>query len=98
MYLGTNRFGGIVNGTSNQRRYERKYLNYQWIEMSVLDRHLYELLASAVLTNHQYYDDIPVEAAVLRAKHSWATTPSAPETLEVLDDTRGILPVPLKNR
>ena len=94
MYLGTNRFGGIVNGTSDQRRYERKYLNYQWIEMSLLDRHLYELLAGTVLTSHQYWDDIPVEAAVLQSKHYWATTPSTPESPTILEDAEGVPSVP----
>jgi hypothetical protein len=74
---GSNRFGGYVNGVTNQYRAERKYLNYEWIEMSVLDRRLYELLGNAVLTSHQYYDDIPVEAAVLYAKHYWAMAPKA---------------------
>jgi protein-S-isoprenylcysteine O-methyltransferase Ste14 len=91
MYLGTNRFSGMVNGTSNERRYERKYLNYQWIELSALDRRLYDLLGSAVLTSHEYWEDIPVEAAVLQAKHHWATTPATPE---ILEDAKRVPPVP----
>jgi protein-S-isoprenylcysteine O-methyltransferase len=94
MHLGTNRFSGSINGTSSQDRYERKYLNYGWIEMSVLDREFYKLLAGAVLTSHQYYDDVSVQAAVLSVKHYWATTSSAPETQVVLDDTKGIPPMP----
>ncbi len=97
MHLGTNRFSGIINGTSNERRYERKYLNYGWIEMSVLDRDFYRLLASAVLTSHQYLEDIPVEAAVLNAKHYWATRSSGPEIQEVLEDARGLPPLQQKS-
>lgn len=96
MYLGPNRFGGQVNGTSNQRRYERKYLNYEWIEMSVLDWEFYKQLASAVLTS-QYYNDMnafPVEAAVLSAKHYWATKSSTEKTQEILEDATGIPPMP----
>ena len=94
MYLGTNRIAGKVNGTSNAERHERQFLEFEWIEMSVLDRDFYHLVADTVLTSHEYYDNIAVEAAVLSAKHYWATMPSAPETQEVLDDTRGIPPVP----
>ncbi len=87
--LGSNRFSGYVNGTISQYRPERKYLNYQWIEMSVLDRRLYEVLGKAVLDSHQYLEDLPVEAAVLYAKHHWATR--APEP-EVVDTAKGAPP------
>ena len=92
LYLGTNRFAGQLNGTSNERRYQRKYLNYPWIEMSVLDREFYRMTAGAVLTSDQYFDDIPVEAAVLAAKHYWATARSAPP--EIAEDASGLPPVP----
>ena len=91
-YLGPNRFAGQMNGTSNERRYERKFLNFEWIEMSVLDRQLYDMAASAVLSSHEYWDNIPVEAAVLEAKHYWATNPVA--LPEIADDATGIPPVP----
>jgi len=87
MYLGPQRHSGIVNGTSNERRYERKYLNYGWIEMAALDRAFYREVAQSVLTSHQYYDDLPVEAAVLKAKHYWA---SAPPEQEVVDDVANV--------
>jgi len=86
---GSNRFGGYVNGVTNQYRAERKYLNYGWIEMSVLDRRLYKLTSEAVLASHEYYDNIPVEAAVLYAKHYWATAPPGAET-EVVDPAKEI--------
>ncbi len=92
MYLGTNRFAGQVNGTSNQRRYERKYLDFEWIEMSVLDKEFYNMTASAVLTSHEYYDNIAVEAAVLSAKNYWATVKSAPT--EIIEDASGLPPMP----
>jgi hypothetical protein len=62
--------------------------------MSVLDRPFYQLAAGAVLTSHQYLDDVPVEAAVLAAKHYWALRASAPEPPEVLEDTKDVPPVP----
>jgi protein-S-isoprenylcysteine O-methyltransferase len=89
--LGSNRFSGYVNGVVNQYRAERKYLNYGWIEMSVLDRRLYEVLANAVLVGHEYYDNIPVQAAVLYAKHYWATAPPGAQT-EVVDNAKGAPP------
>jgi len=85
--MGSNRFSGYVNGVVNKYRAERNYLNYGWIEMSVLDRRLYELLGNAVLTTHEYYDNIPVQAAVLYAKHYWATAPSGAET-QVVDEAK----------
>ena len=45
LYQGTNQFGGQINGVSNTRRYERRYLNYGWIEMSGLDREFYRMNA-----------------------------------------------------
>jgi protein-S-isoprenylcysteine O-methyltransferase Ste14 len=92
MYLGTNRFAGKVNGTSNAERHDRQFLEFEWIEMSVLDREFYKMVASAVQTSHEYYDNIAVEAAVLSAKHYWATTTNAP--LEIVEDTKGIPPLP----
>ena len=86
---GSNRFAGYVNGVTNRYRPERQYLNYGWIEMSVLDRRLYELTGNAVLASHEYYDNIPVEASVLYAKHYWATAPPGAET-EVVDPVKGI--------
>jgi protein-S-isoprenylcysteine O-methyltransferase Ste14 len=56
--------------------------------MSVLDRRLYEVLANAVLVNHEYLENVPVEAAVLYAKHYWATAPPGAGT-EVADDAKG---------
>ncbi len=94
MNIGTNRFSGLVNGTTTTDRPERKYLNYEWIELSVLDHRLYTLLGNAVLASHQYFDDVPVEAAMLYAKHLWATAPSALEAAKVVEDTRGVPPVP----
>jgi hypothetical protein len=88
MYLGTNRFAGKVNGTSNAERHDRQFLEFEWIEMSVLDREFYKMVASAVQTSHEYYDNIAVEAAVLSAKHYWATTTNAP--LEIVEDTKAI--------
>ena len=88
MYLGTNHFSGIINGTSNERRYERDYLNYSWIELSVLDRQFYKMTANAVLASREYRDDIPVEAAVLAAKHFWATNTDAPQ--EIIEDASGL--------
>ena len=92
MYLGTNRIAGKVNGTSNAERHERQFLNFEWIEMSVLDREFYHLVADTVLTSHEYYDNITVEAAVLSAKHYWATTTNAPP--EIFEDATGFPPVP----
>jgi hypothetical protein len=92
MYLGTNHFSGIINGTSTERRYVRDYLNYGWIEMSVLDKEFYKMTANAVLASHEYYDNFPVEAAVLAAKHFWATTKSAPS--EIIEDASGLPPMP----
>ncbi len=92
LYQGTNRFAGQVNGTSNERRYERKYLDFEWIEMSVLDRELYKIVGTAVLTSHEYFDNVGVEAAVLAAKHYWATNQSVPA--EMVEDATGIPPVP----
>lgn len=94
MNVSTNRFSGLANGISTSERPERKYLNYEWIELSVLDHRLYTLLGNAVIASHQYFDDVPVEAAVLYAKHYWATKPSAQETSELLEDTQGVPPVP----
>jgi hypothetical protein len=85
MYLGTNRIAGKVNGTSNAERHERRFLEFEWIEMSVLDREFYHLVADTVLTSHEYYDNLAVEAAVLSAKHYWATHASLPEPQESLD-------------
>jgi hypothetical protein len=79
---GSNVFGGYVNGVTNQYREARKFLHYPWIEMSVLDKRLYELTANAVLVSHEFYDDIPVEAAVLYAKHYWATHEPEPEVVD----------------
>jgi hypothetical protein len=91
MYLGTNHFSGIINGTSNQRRYVRDYLNYPWIEMSVLDKEFYKMTANAVLASHEYYENLPVEAAVLAAKHFWATNTVAP--VEITEDASGLPPL-----
>ena len=92
MYLGTNRIAGKVNGTSNTERHERQFLEFEWIEMSVLDREFYHLVASTVLTSHEYWNNLAVEAAVLSAKHYWATTTNAPP--EIVEDAKGIRPVP----
>ena len=92
MYLGTNRIAGKVNGTSNAERHERQFLEFEWIEMSVLDREFYHLVADTVLTSHEYWDNLAVEAAVLSAKHYWATTTNAPQ--EIVEDAKGIPPVP----
>lgn len=92
MYHGTNQFSGQVNGISTRSRYERQYLSFEWIEMSVLDRNLYRMTANAVLTSHEYWDNIAVEAAVLSAKHYWATAQSVPP--EIIEDASGLPPVP----
>jgi hypothetical protein len=92
MYLGTNRFAGKVDGTSNQERHDRKFLNFEWIEMSVLDRDFYNQVNSAVLTSHEYYDNLAVEAAVLSTKHYWATTTNSPA--EIIEDASNVPPVP----
>jgi len=94
MYLGTNRFAGRINGTSNQRRHERKFLEFEWIEMSVLDKDFYNMTAGAVLTSHEYFDNLPVEAAVLKAKHFWAAAKSTPPAIE---DASGLPPMPRRN-
>jgi protein-S-isoprenylcysteine O-methyltransferase Ste14 len=88
MYLGTNRIAGKVNGTSNTERHERQFLEFEWIEMSVLDRESYHLMADTVLTSHEYYENLAVEAAVLSAKHYWATHASLPEPQEILDPAK----------
>jgi len=92
MYLGTNRIAGKVNGTSNAERHDRQFLEFEWIEMSVLDREFYHLVADTVLTSHEYWNNLAVEAAVLSAKHYWATTTNAPP--EIVEDAKGIRPVP----
>ncbi len=92
MYLDTNQFAGQVNGTSDARRHERQFLEFEWIEMSVLDKELYKLAAGAVLSSHEYFDNLPVEAAVLEAKHFWATTKSA--SPEIVEDASGLPPMP----
>jgi len=92
MYLGTNRIAGKVNGTSNAERHERQFLEFEWIEMSVLDREFYHLVADTALTSHEYWNNIAVEAAVLSAKHYWATTANPPT--EIIEDAKGIPPVP----
>jgi hypothetical protein len=84
MYLGTNRFSGKVDGTSTRERHERQFLNFEWIEMSVLDHDFYHLVAGSVLTSHEYWNNLAVEAAVLAAKHYWATHSPLPEPKEVL--------------
>jgi protein-S-isoprenylcysteine O-methyltransferase len=91
---GSNQFSGYVNGTSDESRPVRKYLNWEWIEMSVLDRRLYEVLGNAVKVNREYLENIPVEAAVLYAKHYWATAPAAAATETVVDDAKGVPPLP----
>jgi hypothetical protein len=91
MYLGTNRIAGKVNGTSNAERHERQLLNFEWIEMSVLDREFYEMTASAVMASHEFYDNIPVEAAMLAAKHFWATNTVAQP--ELIEDASGFPPL-----
>ena len=94
--LGSNRFGGYVNGVVNQYRAEREYLNYQWIELSVLDRRLYELTGRAVMATHEYYWNDSVEAAMLYAKHYWATAPpsAAAEALAIVDNEKGFSATP----
>ncbi len=84
MCLGPNRFAGKVNGTSNLERHERKNLQFEWIEMSVLDYDFYHMVSSAVLTSHEYCDNIAIESAVLSAKHYWATTTNPPR--EIVED------------
>ena len=91
MYLGTNRFAGKVNGTSNPERHERKFLEFEWIEMSVLDHEFYRMVANAVLTSHEYYDNIAIEAAVLSAKHYWATATNPPP--EIVEDATAFPPL-----
>jgi hypothetical protein len=93
MYLGTNRISGYINGTSdnNSSRHDRQYFEFEWIEMSVLDHDFYHLAAGAVLTSHEYYDNIAVEAAVLSAKHYWATAASPPA--EIVEDASNYPPV-----
>ena len=94
MYLGTNRISGYINGTSetNSSRHERHYFEFEWIEMSVLDRDFYRMQAGNILAIHEYWNNLAVEAAVLSAKHYWATTTNAPP--EIVEDTKGIPPVP----
>ena len=84
MYLGTNRISGYINGTSdnNSSRHERRYFEYEWIELSVLDHEFYHLAANAILTSHEYYDNLAVEAAVLSSKHYWATHAPEPEVVD----------------
>jgi protein-S-isoprenylcysteine O-methyltransferase Ste14 len=91
MYLGTNRFAGKVNGTSTLERHDRQFLNFEWIEMAVLDHDFYHLVADSVLTSHEYWDNLAVEAAVLSTKHYWATTTNAPQ--EIVEDAKGFPPV-----
>jgi hypothetical protein len=92
MYLGTNRFAGKVNGTSTSERHEREFLQFEWIEMSVLDKEFYNMTVGAVLTSHEYYDNIAIEAAALSAKHYWATTTNPPP--EIVEDASSFSPVP----
>ena len=92
MYLGTNRFAGKVDGTSTPERHEREFLNFEWIEMSVLDHDFYHLVASSVLTSHEYWDNLAVEAAVLSAKHYWATAPASAME-EMVEDAKGFPPL-----
>ncbi|HEX4120957.1 MAG TPA: hypothetical protein VH619_10100 [Verrucomicrobiae bacterium] len=91
MYLGTNRIAGHVNGTSDRpgnRDSYRDFLDFQWIEMSVLDHDLYHKAASVLLTSREYYDKLGVEAAVLSVKHYWAAHSPIPEPEEVLDPAK----------
>ena len=92
MYLGANRIAGKVNGTSNAERHDRQFLEFEWIEMSVLDHEFYRKVASTVLTSHEYFDNIAVEAAVLSAKHYWATATNAPP--DIVEDAAGFPPMP----
>jgi hypothetical protein len=88
MYLGTNRIAGHVNGTGDRpgnRDSYRDFLDFQWVEMSVLDDDLYRKAATLLLTSREYYDKMGVEAAILSAKHYWATHSSIPEPKELLD-------------
>jgi hypothetical protein len=94
---GSNVFAGYVNGVTNQYREARKFLHYPWIEMSVLDKRLYELTANAVLVSHEFYDDIPVEAAVLYAKHYWATHEPGPEVVDNAKLAPARLPPPSRH-
>ena len=91
MYLGTNRIAGHVNGTSDRWRGDMTYLDFNWIEMSVLDQDFYRLVASTVLTSHEYWNNLPVEAAVLSAKHYWATTTNPPA--EIIEDASHVPPM-----
>ena len=90
MYLGTNRVSGYINGTSdnNSSRHERHYFEFEWIEMSVLDHDFYRLTAGNILAIHEYWDNLAIEAAVLSAKHYWATHSPMPEPQEVLDPAK----------
>ena len=92
MYLGTNRISGYINGTSdnNSSRHERHYFEFEWIEMSVLDHDFYRQVAGNILAIHEYWDNLAVEAAVLSAKHYWATTTNPPP--EIVEDAKGIPP------
>ncbi len=92
MYLGTNGIAGEVNGMSHWH-HERQFLNFEWIEMSMLDHELYEMAASTVLTSHEYWNNLAVEAAVLSVKHYWATHSPLPEPQEALDPGK-LPPVP----
>ena len=94
MYLGTNLVSGYINGTSdnNSSRHERHYFEFEWIEMSVLDHDFYRMTAGNILAIHEYWDNLAIEAAVLSAKHYWATTTNAPP--EIVEDAKGIPPVP----
>jgi hypothetical protein len=86
MYLGTNRISGYINGTSdnNSSRHERQHFEFEWIELSVLDHDFYRQNAGNILAIHEYYDNVPVEAAVLSAKHHWATVTNPPP--EIVED------------
>jgi hypothetical protein len=53
--------------------------------MSVLERDFYHLVADTVLTSHEYWNNLAVEAAVLSAKHYWANHAPFPEPEESLD-------------
>lgn len=93
MYLGTNRIAGRVNGTSNAERHERQFLEFEWIEMSVLDHDFYHLVAGTALTSHEFLENLAVEAAVLSSKHYWASHSPIPEPQEMLDPAK--LPPPV---
>ncbi len=98
MYLGTNRISGYINGTSdnNSSRHERHYFEFEWIEMSVLDHDFYRMTAGNILAINEYWDNLAVEAAVLSAKHYWATTTNPPP--EIIEDAKGIPPMPQFSR